>query len=150
MSTESPTGEALPEAAAFREEVKTTREENAALKARVAELERTTLMSDAGIPKSTAGEFFAKHYDGEMTAEAIKAAAAEIGVLEAPATDDSASDEGAASTADAAEQATIQAVDQALGGAPAGTGLSIEERLNKASSKSEIDAIMAEVQPVRG
>ena len=64
----------------LREDAKKGREADAALKA----AGRKIAILEAGIPTSTAlGAMFLKSYDGELTAEAIKAEAAAIGLIDA-------------------------------------------------------------------
>lgn len=68
---------------------------------------RELALIKAGVDTDTAlGKLFAKSYDGELTADAIKAAAAEIPGLVTPVTD-------AATTTDGAEQLTPEQVEAA-------------------------------------
>lgn len=53
--------------------------------ARAATLERQLLFADAGIPSEGAGKWFRKGYDGELTLEAVKAAADADGLFAAKA-----------------------------------------------------------------
>lgn len=58
------------------------KKENESLKARLAELERGQALRDAGLdPKDPKVEYFAKAYDGELTAEAVKKEAERIGLI---------------------------------------------------------------------
>lgn len=74
------------------------------LEARLAELERRDIFAQAGIPTSDpAAKYFIKGYDGELTPEAIRAAAIEARVM--PAT-----------TTTPAEQAAHEAATNAAAG----------------------------------
>jgi len=56
--------------------------------ARLAQLEREVAFRDAGVdPANKQGQYFMKGYDGEMTVEAIRLEAAELGLIGASASD---------------------------------------------------------------
>jgi len=56
--------------------------------ARLAQLEREVAFRDAGVdPANKQGQYFMKGYEGEMTVEAIRLEAAELGLIGASASD---------------------------------------------------------------
>jgi len=77
--------------------------------AKVASLERQLAFLEAGInPTDPKLKYFTKGYDGDMTADAIKAAATEAGFLEAPKAPEVPPDELAAMTRSTAVTAGAQ------------------------------------------
>ena len=66
-------------------EAEKTRKEMEILRAEIAAEKREVQFAKAGIPETGVGSLFRKAYDGEATAEAIRNAAQEYGILEAPA-----------------------------------------------------------------
>lgn len=59
---------------------------------RAAAAEKRAAFAEAGIPTEGQAVYFRKGYDGEMTADAIKAAAIEAGFLQAPSATNAAED----------------------------------------------------------
>lgn len=68
----------------LRKEFKAATKERDAALAELATLKRDKAFDDAGIPADKAGALLRKAYDGELDAEAIKAAAVEYGIIDTP------------------------------------------------------------------
>lgn len=66
----------------LRREFKAATKERDAAIAELSALKRDKAFDDAGIPADKAGALLRKAYDGDLDPEAIKAAAAEYGILE--------------------------------------------------------------------
>lgn len=70
--------------AGLRKQLKERGERLSALEAENATLKRNAAFSEAGIPADGAAKWFRQGYDGELTAEAIKAAAEADGIITPP------------------------------------------------------------------
>jgi hypothetical protein len=121
-----------------------------AAEARAAAAERELAFTKAGIPDGKLGEMFMKSYEGEMDAESIKTAAAEIGIGGASPTDPhtEAADPMVAELAArrrAAGATGAATVTTAAGNIP-GTQADYESRIRSATSEREVMAIVAEAQ----
>lgn len=100
--------------------------------------QRKLAFIEAGIDMNApTGKLFAKAYDGEFTLEAVKAAAAEYGLIgEAPRVN-----------VDSGEQKTwMQAAASHSTGAPAPSAGDITQAIRKAKNPDELKAIMAQFQ----
>lgn len=75
-------------------------------------LKRENAFLKAGIPDTPQGRLLQRGYDGELTSEAIKSAAIEYGIIEAPAEDAEID----------TDLETLGRVDKAMQGAPPSTG----------------------------
>lgn len=67
--------------AGLRKQLKELREQNAALAQKVSTFERADVFDKAGVPKDGPAKWFRNAYDGELTPEAIKAAAEADGLI---------------------------------------------------------------------
>lgn len=100
------------------------RERRQELEEKVAQLERREVFARAGIPVDDPGaKYFVKGYDGELTPEAIKAAAVEARILES---------QGATPAEVAGHQAAQAA---AAGGTPPSIGPDYQARLAELAKK---------------
>lgn len=104
------------------------------------EAQRKLAFIEAGVdPTSPQGKLLAKAYDGDLTADAIKAAALEYGVIQAPP----------AVTAPPAEQQVWgQMTDNANQGAA--SAVSLEDRIRAATSPQEVQDILAQASAAIG
>lgn len=84
MSDDQPNQNAEQDPAGIRKALEKANAKIAELEAANAKFQRDSMFDAAGIPKDKAGKWFRKAYDGELSAEAIKAAAEADGLLEAP------------------------------------------------------------------
>jgi hypothetical protein len=73
--------------------LRTQAREGARAQAKAEALERELAVMKAGIPDTPLGQMFAKSYEGENTPEALRAAAVEIGLIEASTEDVAATDD---------------------------------------------------------
>ena len=107
--------------------------------------ERRAAFAEAGLPDSPVRALFEKTYEGEMTAEAIKAAAEPYGLTGTPA--------APAQTPPAEDRSGLEAlrrVAAASNGAPAGAPMDFGDALDRAQSPEHWDAIMANAPPEAG
>lgn len=111
-------------------------------KKRVAELERREAFREAGLDltKPAVG-YFVKGYDGELTSEAIKAAAQEAGFLEAPG--DAANTDTAGEAHPA--QGVLDQITQAAGASTPG-GVDPRAEMEKAYDAGGVEAMLDVVQ----
>lgn len=124
-----------------RDRMKQLETELAEVRAKAAEAEaaqRKLAFIEAGVDINTpTGKLFAKAYDGEVSLDAVKAAATEYGLIgEAPKVN-----------ADSGEQRAWTAASQSHStGAPAPGAGDIREAIRKARNPQELNAIMAQFQ----
>jgi hypothetical protein len=77
----------------IREELRQARADRKALNEMKAEneaIKRESAGAKAGLPDTAGAKFFLKHYDGELSTDAIRSAAQEIGILNPPPAEDPA------------------------------------------------------------
>lgn len=127
----------------LRERMKQLESENAALKAKAeaaAAAERELAFVKAGIdPNLPVAKYFMKGYDGELTADAIRAAAIEAQIVQDGQKQQLASD--AAKWAKTAEAAA----GNTAGEAP----LDLVTRIQNAKSAAEVEMLLAEAQALQ-
>jgi hypothetical protein len=121
------------ESANLRQLRKAAREGKAAQK-RAEELERELAFTKAGIPESTIAGYFRKGYEGDLTADAVKAAAIEAGLIEKPA------DDGSSESAD--ERDAHEKMRDALGGGDEVNPPGYLDELEAAKTPEEALAVM--------
>ena len=106
-------------------------------------LERRAAFAEAGLADVPHRELFEKSYEGEMTAEAIRAEAEKYGLTGTqtppppPVEDRSGLD-------------ALRRVAAASNGAPAGAPMLLEDAMDRARSPQELDAIIANAPPEAG
>jgi hypothetical protein len=105
---------------------------DAALK-QVQELQRRVAFAEAGLPTAPWRAYFDKGYEGELTAEAIKAAATEAGFLEAPKPPEQTTPE---------ERATHQRIADASAGASTAPPVDWAAEYAAAKTPEEVMAIV--------
>ena len=114
-------------------DLKKVRIENEDLQTKVAASSQAELFTEAGIPDTPQGKLLRKALQGEsdLTVEKIQAEAAVYGLIEPPTP-----------TAGEGEQEAHEMVAAALGTAPAAE-LSFEEQVANATSREEVEALVA-------
>ena len=105
-------------------------------------LERRAAFAEAGLADVPHRELFEKSYEGEMTAEAIRAEAEKYGLTGAQTPPPAQEDR---SGLDA-----LRRVAAASNGAPAGAPMLLEDAMDRARSPQELDAIIANAPPEAG
>jgi hypothetical protein len=100
-------------------------------------LARENAFLKAGIPSTKATEYFQRGYDGDLNAEAIKAAAIEAGFIEGEGGSDQ-------EDVDPDEQAAHERVAEASSGSSDSEPPGYQEKLNAARNQDEVLAVMAE------
>lgn len=94
------------------------------------------MFDKVGVPAEKLGKLFRTSYDGDLTEEAVKAAALENGLIEEQR------------TTPVEERAVLDRIQDQLAGASPESGFSedidraLQERINAASSNDEIDRIL--------
>jgi hypothetical protein len=122
-------------ARALRQKAKQVEAENEALKAQLAQGQRESLFAKIGIPDKGPGAQFRKHYDGDLSEEAVlKAATEDWGVLNQER------------TTPQDERETLTRIRDATSGATAPSDLavidSVTKQVNEAKSADEIKQIL--------
>lgn len=108
----------------------------AALQEQLVAKDRQALFDKVGVPAEKLGKLFRTSYDGDLTEEAVKAAALENGLIEEQR------------TTPVEERAVLDRIQDQLAGASPESGFSedidraLQERINAASSNDEIDRIL--------
>lgn len=109
--TTAPQGDEGPVIGKLRKELAEARKATAELEA----LRRERAFDKAGIPEEGAGKWFRKGYEGDLDPAAIKAAAAEDGLIDVTSTEDTEQARTAAAAATAADRIAEAATE---GGSP--------------------------------
>jgi hypothetical protein len=99
----------------------------------LAALNRRVAFAEAGLPQEPWRAYFDKGYEGDLTADAIKAAATEAGFLQAPAPPAQTTPE---------ERATHDRMGQASAGATAAPPVDVRAEIGQAQSAEEVMAIL--------
>lgn len=122
----------------LRQAIKQKEKENAELSKRLAEAEsakRELAFLKAGVnPDDPTAKYFVKAYDGELTPEAIQAAASEARLISTQTTDTSEAD---------AWKRTTKVAD---GSGTAQPPIDWNRRIQEATSQAEVEAILAEAR----
>ena len=130
--------------AGIRKALEKANKRNRELEAEVAKLSRESLFTQAGVPNEGPGKWFRKGYDGELTLEAIKAAAEADNLFSAKA---EAAVESEEPEVPADEVAAHAAMTQARNGGALPNSGSAEDQLlaaiAQAGSAAEIGQILA-------
>lgn len=124
---------ASPEENAVIANLRKEAKEGKAAKAELAVLQRERAFDKAGIPETGAGKWFRQGYQGELDPDAIKAVAAEDGLIDVIDTDTSPEVAAAATAADRIADAASD------GGSPQVT---VDTLIANASTIDEIEAVM--------
>lgn len=109
-----------------------------------AELEKRVAFKDAGLTDAPERELFEQSYKGELTAEAIKEAAAKYPSL-IPADGG-----GTQAPENRTDLDAIRRIQQASNGAPAGAPMDFGDALDRVRTVEEWDAVMASAPPESG
>jgi len=129
----------------IREQLRKTNEwekEAKEANARMAEMERKMAFTEAGIPASGVGQLFRDAYQGDLSAEAVRAAAESYGILE-----QSQSEQGGLSPEERAAQQRILGGTGA-GGSSAGRDPRDEmlQRIRSATNAHEVMDLVREME----
>lgn len=105
--------------------------------------ERRAAFAEAGLPDSPVRALFEKTYEGEMTAEAIKAAAEPYGLTGTPAAQTPAPEDRSGLEA-------LRRVAAASNGAPAGAPMLLEDAIDRAQGPEQVMAVIRNAPPEAG